>query len=235
METNEVVERSFILLGRILDDSAKAKDDGNMQVSHVHRHADNIFHLGQDTICLLQAGRSHAAPIAVRAMLESLFKLVAATKQRDNAVEIAISELEDDCARIKKWLDPAIYAPVAEDVAKAALNLRKEHKINSNKKWNTFACAEAAELELCYREGYYHLSAHAHATVMGIGIQEVCPSVGYVLQILIFAVLSASAHSLPVFLPQSRETYARECLQLGDEWMRLMDNGVFAKMDELED
>lgn len=230
MEVNEVINRSFSLLGKILGDSAKAKDNDNLQVSLVYHYAENIFHLGQDTIFLLNARRSHAAPVAVRAMLESLFKLVAATKQPNNAAEIALSELEDDYRRINKWLDPKHYATVAEDILKLAQHLRSEHRITSNKKWDTFTCAETAELEPCYREGYYHLRAHAHATFTGIGIQSMCQSVGYVLQILIFAVLSAAAHSLHLFPIQSREALAHECLQLGDEWLRLIDSGV-AEMD----
>src|SRR5260221_995756 len=146
MELNENVERSLGLLRKILSESIASKDDGNMQESFVYRHASNIFHLGEDTIHLLQSGRSYSCPIVVRSMLESLCKLVAAMKTPDMAVQIIISELEEDCdkiAKFPKWLDPKVYAPIAEDFLNQVKHLRKEYGITSTKRWNTLACAEA--------------------------------------------------------------------------------------------
>jgi len=206
-----------------------------MQKSFVYRHANNIFYLGKDTIYLLESGRAYSCPIVVRVMLESLFKLVAAMKTPDMAVQIIVSELEEDCdkiAKFPKWLDPAVYAPIAEDYSNQIKHLRKEYGITSPKKWKTLACAEAGQLDGLYRDAYFHLSSHTHATVMGIAIQEKTASAGYVLQILIFVVIGAALHAVQVVPTNFPQEYIKECEKLNDEWIRLGEAGVFSKMDE---
>ncbi len=232
MELDEVVKRSFSLLGKILDASIASKNDDSMQTAFVYRHASNIFHLGKDTIYLLETGHSYSCPVVARVMLESLFKLVAALKTPDVAVQIIISETEEECDRITKWLDPAVYTSIAEDNTKMAQHLRKEYGITSTKRWNTLACAEAAQLDGHYRDAYFHLSSHTHATITGIEIQEKTASAGYVLQIIIFIVLTAALYTAHVVQSNSLQEQTEECKKLGDEWMRLMDAGVFKKMDE---
>ena len=235
MELDEVVKGSFGLLGKILAETIASKDDENLQAAFIYRHANNIFHVGEDTVYLLQSGRSYSCPITVRVMLESLFKLVAATKAPDMAVQIIISELEEDCDKIEKfpkWLDPAVYAPIAEDFSNKVKQLRKEYGITSPKKWKTLACAEVAELDGHYRDAYFHFSSHTHAKIIGMEIQEKATCAGYCLQMLIYCVLTAalySAHAVQAELQQER---IDECEKLGNEWMRLMDAGVFRKMDE---
>jgi len=235
MELDEVIKRSIGLLGKILVESSVSKDDENMQTSFVYRHANNIFSLGEDTIYLLQSSRSYSCPIIVRAMLESLFKLVAAIKTPDMAVQIIISELEEDCdriARFPKWLDPAVYAPIAKDFSNQIKNLRKEYAIISTKKWNTLACAEAAQLDGHYRDAYFHFSSHTHSKIIGMAIQENAACAGYCLQMLIFCVLTAALYLIHIAYSNSPQEHIGECERLGDEWMRLMDAGVFSKMDQ---
>jgi len=233
MELNENIERSLGLLHKILIESIASKDDGNMQTSFVYRHASNIFHLGEDTICLLQSGRSYSCPIVVRSMLESLFKLVAAIKAPDTAVQIIINELEEDCdkiAKFPKWLDPAVYVPIAEDFSNQIKHFRKGYGITSTKKWTTLACAEAAELDGHYRDAYFHFSSHTHAKIIGMDIQE--KSAGYCLQMLIFCVLTAALHLAHIAHTNSPQEHIGGCEKLGDEWIRLMEAGVFSKMDQ---
>lgn len=231
METNEVVARSFNLLKEILNASPAMKNDDDLQLSFVYRHTSNILQLGNDVVFLLESGRPRSCPIIVRVMLESLFKLVAAFNNGTNAVQIIVWELKDDSDRMRKWLDPKSWTSIAADLSKQADHLRQEYSITENKKWKAFACAEASELEGSYREAYFHLSSHTHATVTGISIQETTPSTGYVLQTMLFVVLSAALRAAHAFPTKSQQADLDECRLLGDEWMRLMDNGVFAKMD----
>jgi hypothetical protein len=231
MKLNEVVKRSFNVLEKVLAESSALKHDDNIQLSFMYRHAENIFQLGQDVVFLLESAHSRSCPIIARAMIESLFKLVAASNDGIVAVQITISEFEDDRDRVTKWLDPKVYAPVAEELSKFAENLRKEFSISSNKKWNTLACAEASKLEGNYRDVYFHLSSHTHATITGITIQETKASIGYVLQSVIFAVLCASIHIASAASTETSLAHRNECDKLGDEWIRLIDSGVFAKLD----
>src|SRR5207247_4641332 len=111
MELDEIAEQSFGLLSQVLDESIALKNGEDMRRAFVYRHARNIYQLGRDVIFLLESSRLDSCPVIVRAMLESLFKLVAAVKQPDAAVQILISEVEDDLARITKWLAPVACAP----------------------------------------------------------------------------------------------------------------------------
>jgi hypothetical protein len=235
MELNEVVKRSFELLDKILTESIASKNDDNMQTSFVYRHANNIFRLGKDTFFLLESGRAYSCPIVVRGMFESLFKLVAALKVSDAAVQIIISELEEDRDRMTKWLDPAVYAPIAEDFSNQILHLRKEFGITSTKTWNTLACAEAAQFGGHYRDAYFHLSSHSHAKVIGMQIQEKEACAGYCLQITIYAVLTAAGYLVQIVQTNSPQENMKECERLDDERIRLINSGVFIKMDQSEE
>src|SRR5262245_28470509 len=95
MELDRIAEESFSLLGRVLDESIELKSEENVRIAFVYHHARNIYQLGQDVIFLFEAGRFDSCPVIVRAMLESLFKLIAAVKQPDAAVQILTSEAED--------------------------------------------------------------------------------------------------------------------------------------------
>src|SRR5690242_17704365 len=107
MELDQIAEQSFSLLGRVLDESIAWQNREDIRRAFVYRHARNIYQLGRDVIVLLDSSRLDSCPVIVRAMLESLFKLVAAVKRPEAAVEILISEVEDDLGRITKWLDRA--------------------------------------------------------------------------------------------------------------------------------
>jgi hypothetical protein len=230
-EVNEVVKRSFDVLEKVLAERSQLKNDDNIQLSFIFRHAENIFQLGQDVIFLVESDRSRSCPILTRVMLEDLFKLVAAFNGDTTAIEITVNEFEVDCDRMAKWLDPKIYTPIVEELSKMAESLRKDFSITSNKKWTTLACAEASKLEGNYRDAYFHLSSHTHATVTGITVQETTASTGYVIQILIFTVLCAAIHLTHVQLTEESQADKDECERLGDKWIHLMNSGVFARMD----
>src|SRR5881397_1168707 len=85
MELDHIAEQSFGLLGQVLDESIALKDGEDIRKALVHRHARNIYRLGRDVIVLLESSRLDSCPLIVRAMLESLFKLVAAVKQTEAA------------------------------------------------------------------------------------------------------------------------------------------------------
>ena len=232
MEPDELAKRSFNLLGKILAESIAAKNDDNKQISFAYRHANNIFCLGKDTIYLLESGRAYSCPIVVRTILESLFKLVAALKIPDAAVQIIIYELEEDCERMTKWLNPAVYAPIAEDFSKEILSLRKEYGITSTKKWSTAACAEAAQFDGHYRDAYFHLSSHTHAKIIGMQIQENAACAGFCLQIIVYAILTAAGYLVQIVSTSAAQESMKECERLDDERIRLMNAGVFSKMDQ---
>jgi Family of unknown function (DUF5677) len=228
---DDVIKRSFNVLKANLAELSMLRDHENLQLSFIYNHSNNIFKLGQEVVFLLDSGRAHSCPLLVRAMYESLFKLVAAFDDRSAAVQIMIYELEEDHGRITKWLDPQIYSSVAEELSRLAKELRNENASTSNKKWNVLACAEASKLDQHYRDAYFHLSSHVHATITGIAVQNETAGMGYILQTMIFVVLCAAIH-LTLSVPrEASQNYREECGRLGNEWIQMMDSGVFSKMD----
>lgn len=232
MQVLDVSKQSFHLLGRILGEAFSSKSDNNYREAFIYRHTRNIHQLGADVVHLMATGRLASCPIIIRAMFESLFKLVAAVKQPQAAVEIFIFELEEDKKRIEKWLDPVECAPAIEGYSQLAQQLRQEHKITSVKKWKTEECAVAAELSEKYRGEYFLFSAHVHASTGGIITQEMNVNKGFMLQTLLFIVLCAAGHApqvIPTKLPQQ---HIDETARLMNELVQLMDARIFDEMNE---
>ena len=231
MKLDEIADRSFGLLGQVLDESIKLKNGEDMRRAFVYRHARNIYQLGRDVIFLLESSRLDSCPVIVRAMLESLFKLVAAVKQPDAAVQILISEVEDDLARITKWLDPVACAPAIKSFTEFAQRLRSDFQVTSFKKWTTLACAEAAELGGQYRGEYFHFSGHAHSTTGGIILQEVSFGAGQVLKTTLPVVLSAVGHAVQVVPTNSPQKHIDQSARLLKKVISLSQSGVFRELD----
>jgi hypothetical protein len=232
MKLDQIAKQSFVLLGEVLDESIELKNEENVRIAFVYRHARNIYQLGQDVIFLFEAGRLDSCPVIVRAMLESLFKLVAAVKQPDAAVQILIREAEDDLKRITKWLDPVACAPAIRDLSSFVQRLRSDYQITSTKKWNTLECAEAAELGDQYRSEYFHFSGHAHATAGGIILQEVSFGAGQVLQTTLAVVLCATGHAVQVVPTKTPQRHIDTSTRLLQNVVDSIKNGSFSALNE---
>jgi len=179
----------------------------------------------------VDSGRLDSCPIIVRAMLESLFKLVAAVKKPEAAAQIVVSEVEDDLGRIKTWLDPVACAPAIRGLSDFSKRLRAEHGITSNYKWNTLACAEAADLGTKYRHEYFYFSGHTHATTGGIISQELEVGSGHVLQTLLFIVVCAVGHAVQTVQTHTPQQHIDESARLLKEILKLVENGAFREPD----
>lgn len=229
MELGQIAEHSFGLLGQVLDESIAMQNGEDIRRAFVYRHARHIYQLGRDVIVLLESSRLDSCPVIVRAMLESPFKLVAAVKRPEAAVGILISE--DDLGRITKWLDRATCAPAISVLSNFAQRLRIKYQITSLEKWNTLACAEAAELGELYRGEYFHFSAHAHATTGGIILQEVSFGAGQVLKTTLAVVLSATGHAVQIVTTKSPQKHIDKSATLLRRVISLIESGDFRKLD----
>jgi hypothetical protein len=231
MKLDQIVEKTFRLMGQILDESISLKNGVNIRDAFVYRHARNIYQLGNDIVFLLESNRLDSCPIIVRSMLESLFKLVASVKEPNAAVQILISEVEDDISRITKWLDPVACAPAIRDLTEFTQRLRREYHITSTKKWTALACAEAAELGEQYRGEYFHFSGHTHATTGGILLQENLFGAGQVLQVMLSTLLTAAAHAVQAIPTKSPQNCIDESTKLLKQVIRLMETGGFRQLN----
>jgi uncharacterized protein DUF5677 len=234
-ELKKLVEENFSLLRKVSDEAHALKSVSDGRTAFIYRHARSIYRLGQDVIFLLEANRPDSCPIIVRAMLEDLFKLVAAVKKQETAVQIIISEVEDEIERTKKCFNTIDAAPIIRNLSDFAEKLRKEHDAISTKKWNTFECADAAELGQMYSGEYFVFSKHAHATTSGIILRENKIGVGHVLQTILTIVTYTTTGFLQTIKTSSPEGHIKEVVRLAKETLKLNAEDVFCKMDRPKD
>jgi hypothetical protein len=225
-ELNEVIDNGFGLLERVLREAAEIGGEWDYRTKFVYRHTRNINQLGQDVLFLMESGRLESCQVIVRAMLESLFKLIAAVKQPEAALQIFISELEADAERMK-LLNPIECAPGVDCFKSFAAKLRNEHNVTSQKEWSTFACADAAELIDKYRGEYFVFSGRAHASTGGIILEEGKIGSGCALQTLLFIVIYASGGFVQVIQTKTPQQHIDESARLLNKLLELMKAGLF--------
>jgi hypothetical protein len=229
-ELDVVIEESFSLLGKVLDESNSFNRESNYRDAFICRHARSINSLGQDVLFLLESGRLDSCQCIVRSVLESLFKLVAAVKQSDAAIQILISEVEADAERMR-LLDPIECAPGIAYIENFAAELRREHKIISKKKWSVFECASAADLVDKYRGEYFVFSGRVHANIGGIIMQENKIGAGQALQTLLFVVIYAAGGFVQIIQTKTPQAHIDESARLINRLLDLMKSGIFKELD----
>lgn len=229
-ELDELIEESFGLLGKVLEESNSFGLDSNYREAFIYRHARNIYYLGQDVVFLLKSGRLNSCQFIVRAMLESLFKLIASVKHTDVAIQILLSEVEADTERMKLF-DPIACAPGIQCSVDFAAKLRKEFNITSKKKWTALECATAAELIDKYRGDYFVFSGRIHASTGGIMMQEKQIGAGHALQTLLFTVIYAAGGFVQAIQTKAPQAHVDESARLINWLLDLMKTGIFDEMD----
>jgi hypothetical protein len=229
-ELDDVVKESFSLLGKALEESNPFGLESDYRGAFIYRHARSIYYLGQDVVFLLESGRLDSCQFIVRAMLESLFKLIAAVKHPEAAVQILISEVEDDLERMK-LLDPIECAPGIKCSVEFAAKLRKEFNVTSKRKWSTFECAGAADLIEKYRGDYFVFSGRVHASTGGIMMQENKIGAGHALLTLLYIVMHASAGFVQVIQTKTPQQHIDESARLMNRLVELIKSGVFSELD----
>ena len=229
-ELDEVVRDSFSLLGKVLEESHSLGLASDYREAFIYRHARSIYYLGQDVVFLLESGRLDSCQFIVRAMLESLFKLVASVKQPEAAVQILVGEVEADMERMKLF-DPIACAPGIKCSADFAAKLRKEYSITSKKKWSAFECANAADLVDKYRGDYFVFSGRVHASTGGIMMQENQIGAGHALQTLLFIVICAAGSFAQAIQTQTPQPHIDEATRLINRHVELIKNDVFSELD----
>jgi len=219
MNRDQLVAESFDLLSKVLEEAHLLRKAGNLREAFVYRHARNISQLGQDILCLESHDQSDSCPIIVRVMLESLFKLVAATKVPEAAIEIILSEVKTEIQKIEEWIkvlgdnDDTLKDTIHE-LTSFATGLRTQHRIKSKKNWNILECAKASGLGGIYRQDYFLFSKHTHATASGIIAQEHETVRDRVLRVVIFVVLGTVGHLVQVAETKTPQLHIDESSKL---------------------
>jgi hypothetical protein len=235
---DQLLTESFDLLSKVLEEAHILIQKGDLREAFVYRHARNISQLGQAILCLESHDQPDSCPIIARAMIESLFKLVAATKATDAAVEIVLHEVITEIKKIEDWIkilgddnDSTLKETVAE-LKVFAKDLETKHGIQSKKNWNIFECAKASNLGEFYRQDYFLFSKHTHATASGIIAQENETVRDRVLRILVFIVLCSVGHLVQIVETKTPQKHIDEAALLVDEAISYIKQNQSGKLPE---
>jgi hypothetical protein len=99
MTSFKLAEDGLALLAQVLNEGYQRASQNDLRAAFICRHTRNIFHLGDDVLALQLQGRTSAAPIVVRPMIENLFRFVAALNNPSFAAEKLVAEPKDAVRR----------------------------------------------------------------------------------------------------------------------------------------
>ncbi len=219
------------LLDLFLDDAFETDhQDLPIRQAFIYRHARNISEIAEDVLTLEASDRISSCFVLMRSLFESFFNLMAAVKHEAFAVEKAIAEIENYLIKIKKWQDaekdssPSLFVDTVDQLSDFASSLRKEHGVKSNRKWNTFDVAHAANLDHHYVRDYFLFSRNAHASCTGIICQEHKIGSESILQGVTYIVLASVGHAVQVVPCKDGHSYLKQATSLlefaTDEWAK---------------
>jgi len=223
------------LLDLFLDDAYETGHQ-NLPVrqAFVYRHARNISEIAEDVLTLEADDRISSCFVLMRSLFESFFNLIAAVKRESFAVEKAISEIENDLIKIRKWQDaekdssPDLFADTVAEMSVFARSLREAHGVKSRCKWTAYDVATAASLDHHYVRDYFFFSRSTHASCTGIICQEFEIGREMILQNMTYIVLATIGHAVQVSPCKNGQSYLRQAtslLESGiDEWVKVNTN-----------
>jgi hypothetical protein len=234
MTPYELGDESLALLINVLDEAYQRASDNDFRSAFVYRHTRNISDLGKDVLALDAEHRTSAARIIVRPMIESLFRVVAAVKRPNFAKEKFVAELEEEAEHIRNWTEvdrtsdfKSSMSGTLQALADYATQLRREHNITSQNRWNVFDTAREAGLDWQYARDYFLYSKYVHCTISGIISQEYQVGRGHVLQTAIFVMLSAAGHAVQVMETATPQAHIDAAASLMGDAITLVREGAF--------
>ena len=197
MNLRELTSQSLALLRQILKRAYDHIPKEDPHWAFIFRHGRNICELGDDVLALEGHNRSKASRILVRPMLESLFNLAAAIRNRAFAAEKYVAELEDQTERLRKWIaedEPGAFQAEIDEAERRAHDTRLEYSIKTKNKWSVFDTAREAGLDHNYGRAYAVYSQHIHSANSALIASELELHREVVLISVVFIVLKASEH-----------------------------------------
>lgn len=230
----QVVNASFELLERILNEAYDRNPEDEVRGSFVYRHSHNILVLGRDVLALELENRSRSSAIVVRTMIESLLKLVAAVKNPAYAAEKFVSELEEDVEKLKKWdtiqpneTDESYVSEAIDSLSELARTLRDQYQITTRDRWNMFSTAREADLNWHYVQDYYMFSQYTHATMKGMMSLEGEIGRGHTFKTMNMIVILAIGHAVQVLETDTPQVHIDKATELLRLLGAFIEGGIF--------
>jgi hypothetical protein len=231
MDKYELFNKSINLLDRVIKEIHFIPAQSPREY-FIYHHAQNILTLSRDILFLDQNSRVNSNYIIIRTVLESLFNLVAATKNPSFAKEKMAAEPND----AKKQIEKGIRDVGDFDGKKVKLvsrltgfyqQLRNWFSITRHPEWNTCKVAQEAGLLSLYRTDYFMFSTNTHANIVGIVEQKNQTERQRIIHITIF-ILFAAVESI-IHVMGSSESYKKELTELRNELNPMLKQDVFIK------
>lgn len=202
-----------------LDEAAKSPKE-DLHHSFIYRHGRNVWDIGKDLFFLRDNNRKSVLQILARAMLESFFNLVAATKDNTFAANKLAYELSDQSDRIRKYQatqSPELSALLDAPILAIDTQLRSivaENGIGKTRRFTTSSIAAAAKLEENYVREYFLFSMHSHASTAAIILQEYQHDRDISATSALYMVVNVPAYSAKALIPSKAQYYVDEAAKL---------------------
>jgi hypothetical protein len=233
MTPEQISEESRGLLSCVLNEAYLRYEQGNLRQAFISRHARTILCMSNDVFLLEANQMCCSSAIIVRSMLEGLFNLVAAVKKPHFVPEKLVWEIEDEVDRVRKWIKAE--EETAKELENLAQSLRQQNQIPPKLNWNTYQCAEAAELGNLYRREYFLFSKRTHATTSGLISMESGISRGHVLKTVVYILIATAANlvqAVPTDTPQKHVDRASELIAILTD---MVSRGAFEDLNPSDD
>jgi hypothetical protein len=225
MNLPELTRQSLALLRRILGQAPGPIAQEDPRWAFIFRHGRNICELGDDVLALEGRNRSRASRILVRPMMESLFNLAAAVRDRAFAAEKYVAELEDHIERIKKWIESDgsdQFQAEIDEAERRAHDTRRRYSVTTKNKWSVFDAAREAGLDHNYGRVYAVYSKHIHSANSALIASELELDRELVLKSVFFIFLKASEHLASAAEAGPSQTLTGEIAELCDTANKLI-------------
>ena len=192
-------------------------------------HARNIAVLAEDAQSLVLANRFVAAAVVARVMLESLFNLSAAARDREFAARKILYEIEQVIrrARLLRESDPGVdehVKTIENEMRQLSDDISRTQRVRlDGQKWRVFDCAKTAGQTDIYRELYFVLSLQTHAEGYGMAVRKTGADEAIIVKVILYCVVAGSARLIALFAPAGAEERVNEIMSLEKElqdWVR---------------
>lgn len=237
----ELCNQSMTFLEKILDVTSKFEPP-HIRQTFVHQNAVNIFQLAKDVKWLEDQGRTNSPPILIRAMLEHLLNLVAASIEEGFAEKKMIYDFDQDqkhTSDYEEWKKESgkpvdsnnTSKKIAEDL-RLKCGLKAGEKI---KRLGPKECAEKAGLESTYHNEYATYCLNTHASILaffgkvfGIGSAQRSRTI-------IFILLKASEFTLKAIPTKDHNSLMADCFKLQKQFKGLAKEFIRLYIEEFTD
>lgn len=236
MQLEDLTKQSYellkaVLLGLEQPDENETSDTG-FRCVFIRDHANSILQISEDILDLEERNRTSSSPLLVRGMLENLFILGAAARNKKLMGEKVIYDMEMTAyyarlaknrtlsKELKEYLEDQTVS--FENIAK---NIRQKHQVTDKLKWSPLACAQEADLLRQYAIEYAHYSAATHGEYFSLFLREKKWTTAHAIRTVAFICLKSVEYLLVSIKTKDGANLAKRLVALFNELKEMEHTG----------